>query len=42
MGGHMGLFPYDPESGIGGCLSHAPEQQSGIGENPWRAAHRPA
>ena len=30
-GGRMALFPYDPNSGVGGCLSHAPEQQSGSG-----------
>ncbi|WP_372873612.1 VOC family protein [Pseudomonas sp.] len=31
MGGRMALFPCNPQSGVGGCLSDAPEQQSGIG-----------
>ncbi|MHA6492354.1 VOC family protein [Pseudomonas borbori] len=31
MGGRMALFPYSPDSGVGGCLSDSPEQQPGAG-----------
>ena len=28
-GGRMAMFPYSPESGVGGCLSESMEQQPG-------------
>lgn len=31
MGGRMAMFPYNPESGVGGCLSDCAEQQPGAG-----------
>ncbi len=31
MGGRMAMFPCDPESGVGGCLSDSMEQQPGAG-----------